>query len=213
MPLPIKRFLRILCNLPRDDGIVKFADSDAALQHWGFTIYRTYYGPGSKERWDELLQKITIDVKLDLESQHGAEDVISTAKALSFFRLDARSDSTILEGLTIEQARQLYVQGTGGQPMNAANEMYRVLLLADEEVLMGSDYDSGLVKAVAAEYDTGASVALNCTYGQQHYSGWMRMSVQYVFELWLHLEYYFFEELVASTARGHRASWDPSKWS
>ena len=101
---------------------------------------------------------MTAGAQPDLEGQTGAGDTTSTAKAWSLFRLDARSNSIILEGLTLEQIRQLYVEGAGGQPMNAGNKPYRVFSLADSEVLLGSDYDSGLIKVVAAEYHAVASV-------------------------------------------------------
>jgi hypothetical protein len=45
--------------------------------------------------------------------------------------------------------------------MNRADKAYRVFLLADAEVLVGSDYDSALVKVAAAEYDAVEAIP-NC---------------------------------------------------
>jgi hypothetical protein len=153
---------------------------------------------------------MTAETKLNLEGQEGAEDdTTSTAKAWSLFKLDARSDSAILDGKTLEQVRQMYVDATGGQPMNANDNPYRVFFLADVEVLMGSDYDSALIKVAEAEYDAAASVPKNWQYGPQRHFGWMKMPVRCVLDLWFKLERYFFMEIVESTAGGPGALWNP----
>ncbi|KAI4694250.1 uncharacterized protein J4E84_002832 [Alternaria hordeiaustralica] len=206
MPPSVQKFLDDLNQHP---VTVPFVDVPNDMPYWGFTIYRTYYGPGSDQRWSELLQRMTTETKLDLESQDGAEDdTTSTAKAWSLFKLDARSDSTVLDGLTLEQVRQLYVEGVGGRPMNAADNPFRVFFLADAEALVGSDFDSALIKVVAAEYDAAACVPVNWKFGPQRYFGWMRMPVRCVLALWFTLEHKFLQEIVDSTAGGPGALWD-----
>ena len=74
-------------------------DCDQFLVPWGFTIYRTFYGPGFDEQWFKLLQTITAGTKHRLSEMEGGEDTVVTTKILELLHLDARSDRTLLNGL------------------------------------------------------------------------------------------------------------------
>jgi hypothetical protein len=89
-------------------------DLEQFLQPWGSTIYRTFYGPRSDERWAKLLQTITAGVGSGLNEMNGAEDTAATAKVLGLFKLNARSDPALLAGLALEDVRKLYLEGGWG---------------------------------------------------------------------------------------------------
>ena len=74
-----------------------------------------------------------------IEDQEGAEDSVCTAKAQALFNLDARSQPALLDGLTLGQVQQRYVEGTEGRPINTENNPFQAFLLADEKVLAKSD--------------------------------------------------------------------------
>ena len=205
----ITKFVDSLRKLPEGESIEQ-SKLDDYLQPWGFTIYRTYYGPGSDEQWDKLLQKIATSVKHRLDAHRGSnEDPAMIAKAEELFRLDARSDPAVLDGLTLEEVRQLYHDGTGGQPLNKDKGPWRIFILVDADVLASPEL--GMIKCVAADYDAVAAVPKNPRFGQQRYYGWLTMSSERVLSLWFELEMYFFEEIGNSTAGGPGAWWDPDK--
>jgi hypothetical protein len=71
------------------------------LMHWGFTIYRTYYGPNSDQQWFKLLKNITNGVEegltdLDEDDKEPDKEFDATTKALDQSRLGARSDPATL---------------------------------------------------------------------------------------------------------------------
>jgi len=206
----ITKFVDSLRKVPEGESIEQLKLKDY-LQPWGFTIYRTYYGPGANEQWDKLLQNITTGVKHRLKATGGSnEDPAMITKAEELFKLDARSDPAVLDGLILEEVRQLYHDGTGGQPLNKDNGPWRVFILVDADVLASPDL--GMIKCVAADYDAAAAVPKNTTFGPQRYFGWLTMSSERVLDLWFELEMYFFEEIGNSTAGGPGAWWDPDKW-
>jgi hypothetical protein len=64
-----------------------------------------------------MLQNITKGAEYELNNMEGAEeDPNATAKLWALFKIDTRSDPSTLDGLTLEQTRQCYVDRTGGQP-------------------------------------------------------------------------------------------------
>ncbi|EMD64906.1 hypothetical protein GGP41_003572 [Bipolaris sorokiniana] len=202
----IKKFIDSLYRFPQSQTFDD-TDLDRYLQPWGFTIYRTYYGPGSDQQWEKLLQNITSGVKHQLKRHESPiDDPATICKAEELFKLDARSDST-LDGLTLEEVRQLYHDGTGGQPMNTDKDPWRIFILADEEVLA----IPSLIKCVAADYDAAACVPKNPRFGPQRYFGWLRMSPNHVLKLWFELEIYFLKQIVNYTAGGPGAWWDPDE--
>jgi hypothetical protein len=105
----------------------------------------------------------------------GALSVIESAeedpgfqKLWSLFYLDARSNSA-LAGLDIDQLRQLYNSGEGGQPMNADYKLHRIFLFADDEVL--SDPAASIVKCVDVDYRAEDHIPQNTRVGGKRYFG------------------------------------------
>ena len=209
MSCKIRNLLQNLRKVPEGE-IISEAELNnplSFLHPWGFTIYRTYYGPGSDRQWDELIQAVTNSTKDAVRATaESTDDPTITAKAEDLFQLDTRSDPAVLDGLTLEEVRQLYHDGAGGQPMNTANDPWRVFMLADEEVLTKPDL--GVVKCVAADYDAAACVPRNPHFGPQRYFGWLRMPSTHVLKLWVELDTYCLEQIVNHTLGGPGAWWD-----
>jgi hypothetical protein len=85
------------------------------------------------------------------------EDIHDTAMISKNFKLDARSESATLDGLTMDEFSQIYRNEVGGSPMEARNSLtpnHQIFLLADEEVLQ--NLDSGVLKVVQAAPVEGA---------------------------------------------------------
>jgi hypothetical protein len=189
-------------------AIMPEEDREQFLLPWGFIIYRTFYGPGSDERWAKLLQTITTGVESGLNRMDGARDTAATAKVLGLFKLDARSDPALLAGLTLEDVRKLYLEGGPGvQLTNMDNGPWRLFLLADAEVL--GEADPGLLKVVEGDYDPADRVPKNTRCGPQRYFGWITMSSTTVAELWQELFSYYLWEVAGGTTGEPGAFWDP----
>jgi hypothetical protein len=190
-PGSIGDFLNDLWRLP--EGII-FGPNDATLvpqyfETWGFTIYRTHYGPGSEEQWCRLLQTMHAGAQDGIENMWQAEDYPAImSKSWDLFRLDARSDADTLDGLTLENVRQVYVDKAGGAPMPNVphRHPWHVFFLADAEVLR--DPDLRMIKVVAAEYDAERAVPKNRRYGPQRYFGWITMPATATLNLWRQLD-------------------------
>jgi hypothetical protein len=182
-----------------DDLRLYVDDEFVGHRNWGFTIYRT--GFGSDQQWQRLLQ--TIQTRAYEEAQSATEtteDDPSFQKLWSLFRLDARSDPT-LAGLDIDQLRQLYNSGEGGQPMNADYKLHRIFLFADDEVL--SDTDTSIVKCVDAGYRAEDYIPQNTRMGGQRYFGWMRMMAGSVVDLWDQLAIFEMSTIAPPTIGGN----------
>ena len=204
----ITKFLDDLYVFPEDRTVELEEDREQFLTHWGFTIYRTYYGPGSDEQWSKLLKNIIDGVEEGLtELEEADEEPDATTKARDQFRLDARSDPATLDGLTLEDVRQLYLEGSGGKPMNTDNRPWRLFLLADAQVLQ--DPDLRLLKVAAADYDPVAAVPKNRWVGPQRYFGWITMPTTAVLDLYSELDMFQFKQIVNRTSGGPGAFWDP----
>jgi hypothetical protein len=122
----IQYFMNTLLKGP---PIIKAGEEEQYRRPWGFTIYRTSYGSGSEEQWQKLLQKASDSARNRLLKQEGVEEnPDATTKALDLFSLDPRSDPERLEGLSLEAVRQLYLDGSGGQPLNVDREQRHFLV-------------------------------------------------------------------------------------
>ena len=170
------------------DGESYTIEQAASLPHrnWGFTIYRTHYGPASQQAWETLLQSISLGAQETAESMTDSDpDEPEFRKLISLFRLDARSEQDTLSGLDMFQLRDVYNKnGAGGAPMNADHHgHYQLFLLADEEVL--TDPGLEMVKCVEVGYVADRYVPRNAGRGEtQRYFGWMKMGVETVPALW-----------------------------
>ncbi|KAI4952568.1 hypothetical protein J4E91_003040 [Alternaria rosae] len=211
----------------RDDDLVKFfkikgvrqfldhlyeaeENREQLLVSWGYTIYRTYHGPGSDEQWTKLLNDITNGVGKGLTEMDGADnrpDAIT--KARNQFRLDARSLAATLDGLTMEDVRKVYRQGSEGQPMKGLqcnNWQNAIFLLADAQVLQ--DPELSLVKVLDADYDPARAVPKNPRYGPQRNFGWLTIPTTAILDFYNYLDMPFtFDELEDLAGQGKH--WDP----
>ncbi|KNG50448.1 hypothetical protein TW65_02199 [Stemphylium lycopersici] len=198
MTTPAKEWLKEL-RIPSDYDF-------AGYRHWGFTIYRTGYGPSSDQQWQRLLETIQTG------AHDGAVSVIESTKEdhifqelWSLFRLDARSGPA-LAGLDMDQLRQLYNSGEGGQPMNADLNLHRIFLFADEEVLL--DPAASIVKCVDADYRAEDYIPRNPRVGGQRYFGWMPMKAGSVAYFWIELGHFNMSQIAPPTIGGsHLVIW------
>ena len=99
-------------------------DCESLIRSWGFTIYRTGYGPSSDQQWQDLIKQIqTYAYKNALRMTGATEDDAGFQEIWSLFRMDSRSDAA-LAGLDMDQLRQRYNNGDGGPPMNQDHRSY-----------------------------------------------------------------------------------------
>ena len=97
----------------------------------------------------------------------------------------------------MDQLRQLYNSGEGGQPMNADFKSHRIFLFADDEVLSGVD---SIVKCVDADYR--AEVFLPRHTRGQRYAGWMRMNARSIANFWIELGFQHICEIAPPIIEG-----------
>ncbi|KAJ4142852.1 hypothetical protein NW754_010291 [Fusarium falciforme] len=173
--------------------------------NWGFTIYRTYYGPSSDDNWNKLLAATKRHAEEELMT-YDDEEAIEKLKEL--FRLDARSDPSLLSGLDRQALCQIYKEGKGGKPMPSKSGF--VFLLTDEDVLNQVGEGTFIVKAVDAEETPREEIPLREDDDEPTYWGWMRMETRQLLELWGELEWFRGIQCMAWTV--HQADLDEQVW-
>lgn len=196
----IEGWLRMLCE-PSDVGEGDY------FRIWGWTIYRTAYGPSTGQRWDEMLRTIqTHAYKELLEMTDTTERDAGFQHIWSLFRLDARSDPA-LDGLDMDQLRLRFNEGHGGQPVNTGRRSHQAFLVADEGIL--SDVDDSTIKCVDARYRAEEHIPRNTRMGGQRYFGWMPMRAVRVVDLWERLNVFDLERIAPLTIGGsHLIVWN-----
>ncbi|OBS25927.1 hypothetical protein FPOA_06460 [Fusarium poae] len=168
------------------------------FRYWGFTIYRTYYGPESDEPWNTLLQALPQQIRLAL-GYHEKDQIrekdrrwvrdarrdevvylerIEVMKKL--FRLIPREDANLLAGLDIAGVRKVCLEE--GEHVESEKNMvgscFNFALVADEAVLKDIANDIFVVKAVGYDWDPS----------QHSYSwGWIRLRTGDLLQLWENL--------------------------
>ncbi|GKU21989.1 unnamed protein product [Fusarium langsethiae] len=165
------------------------------FRNWGFTIYRTYYGPESDEPWNTLLQALTQQSRLALGYHeidrirekdwrwtrgYGKDEAVYLGRIeimKRLFRLFPREDPSRLAGLDVAGIRKLCLE-EGEQAESEKNMVgtrLKFVLVADEAVLKDIANDIFVVKTVGYDWDP-----------QQHsYSwGWMRLATGDLLEFW-----------------------------
>jgi hypothetical protein len=177
-------------------------------RNWGFTIYRTAYGPSTDQQWQRLLQTIQTHAyksTLSITGITGDDPIFQ--KLWSLFCLDARSDAS-LSGLNVDQLRLLYNNHKEGPPpMNTDYKLHRIFLVADDETFR--DIEPDIIKAMDADYRAEDYVPKNNRCGGQRYFGWMPMRAGYVAELWARLDIWELQRIAPSTIAGsHLVVWD-----
>ncbi|KXH30270.1 hypothetical protein CSIM01_12625 [Colletotrichum simmondsii] len=208
--MAISKLLAILkSNFRPPAGTSWTAGDDVSefYRSWGFTTYRTAYGPATDVQWRILLDKIRAQVasEIDCYVEAGEEDV--AAKLKSLFVLDARSDAALLADKSMDEVRMIYKQAavascsSGDHIDNHNNQSLplmhdspnqRAFLLADAEVLEGVDRDPYFwIKCVKADFAEGdlaeADSAPAAPWGRYRavrpWSGWMKMTTRSVVDL------------------------------
>lgn len=118
----------------------KIDNAEPSLVGWGFTVYRTYYGPGSDQNWNTLRNKAKEEADKELMAcvYDGNDETAEKLKPL--FRLDARSDPALLDGLSLAELCKVYKDKAGGEP-EPVHECC-VFLVADEQILIRSDRET-----------------------------------------------------------------------
>ncbi|RSM10000.1 hypothetical protein CDV31_007406 [Fusarium ambrosium] len=193
------------------DGIPKLPTLPGEVnsaKNWGFTIYRTYYGPSSDENWDKLLATAK---KEAMEEVLKWGDDESGEKLKPLFRLDARSDASLLSGVDRRGLIQIYNDGTGGPPMPTRGP--HVFLYADQEILDQVDQGIFNLKAVDAEEEPTEDIPPqedDEDFGEPRYWGWMKIETRQILELWGGLEWSHTESVIMWTE--NQADLDEQVW-
>lgn len=156
-------------------------------QNWGFTVYRTYYGPSSDEHWEKLLATAKREA---MEEVMKWSDNEAGEKLKPLFRLDARSDESLLSGVDRRGLIQIYYDGVGGPPMPTRGP--HVFLYADEDILNQASQGIFILKAVDAEDEPREDIPRqegDEDFGEPRYWGWMKIETRQILELWGGLEW------------------------
>ncbi|TEA20295.1 hypothetical protein C8034_v000225 [Colletotrichum sidae] len=185
-------------------------DVSGYYRSWGFTIYRTAYGPATDAQWRTLLGKIRAQAVSELDGyvEPGEEDVAAQLKSLSV--LDTRSDAALLADKTMDEVREIYKQAavaacsSGGDydgdeydhdnhdsrslPLMRDNPNQRAFLLADADVLEGVDRDPYFwIKCVEADFAEGNLAGALGGRGRaavaKPWPGWMKMTTRSLVDL------------------------------
>ncbi|RKK12151.1 hypothetical protein BFJ66_g15686 [Fusarium oxysporum f. sp. cepae] len=164
--------------------------------HWGYTIYRTHYGPESDKQWDTLLDAskrqtmLAVGYYQDMpfedelmhqragflpktwyyESQKEYSDDIERIKDL--FHLDIREDPS-LDGLGVHEIRELCLRDRPETQEAMAGRRFKFVLLADRAVFKAMERGEFVVKAVSYDWEDG-----------WNNWGWMRIPTGYLLALW-----------------------------
>ncbi|KAF5510858.1 hypothetical protein CGCS363_v003478 [Colletotrichum siamense] len=171
-------------------------DVGGYYRSWGFTIYRTAYGPATDEQWRTLQDKIRAQAVSEIDGyvEAGEEDVAAQLKTL--FVLDARSDAALLADKTMDEVREIYKQAavasrSSGNDYDNDNSQslplmhdgpnQRVFLLADAEVLEAVDADFTERDLAKTNGAPGAQGTGRATAGV--WSGWMKMTTRSMVDL------------------------------
>ncbi|KAG8156910.1 hypothetical protein KVR01_013323 [Diaporthe batatas] len=183
----LPKLLASLFHPPEGISIVE-SDRYQYYHNWGFTIYRTAYGATTDQQWLSLISKIEARALDEIEAHGASEPAAPTLRSL--FRLDPRSDPDRLDGLSMDQVRELYQEGEanprdGKMPiMHAYNPTRRHFLLADAEVLDAVGRDEFWVKCVQADYHDAHYVPKHPFMAGQAFLGWTNMTTRSILELW-----------------------------
>ncbi|KAF2466139.1 uncharacterized protein BDR25DRAFT_294247 [Lindgomyces ingoldianus] len=205
-----------LLHIPEDEILPAGTDLTPYYRPWGFTIYRTAYGPSSGRHWQALLDDIRADVVEQVTGPDGTRQADPVAQqVLSLFRLDIRSDAETLDGLDMEHIRRIYKDEIGGQPMNANHRERRYFLLVDEGVIEEHRAKAKTpaykpwIKCVEVDYVASDYVPRNARLGGQRYFGWMKMTTTSVPQLWSMLGLKWLSEITPATTVGAEMEvWD-----
>ncbi|KAL6915552.1 hypothetical protein FSHL1_007001 [Fusarium sambucinum] len=161
------------------------------FRNWGFTIYRTYYGPESDEPWNTLLRVLTQQTRLALGYHGNRQDETLYSSQIEImkrlFRLFPREDPDLLTGLDIAGIRKLCLE-EGEQAeseKNMAGTRLNFVLVADKGILKNIANDIFVVKTVGYDWDPiQHRGVVGCDWDHRGSWGWMRLATGDLLELW-----------------------------
>ncbi|CAG7557851.1 unnamed protein product [Fusarium equiseti] len=119
---------------------------------WGYPIYRTYYGSGSDESWNELLYSLKQQTRLGLGAFED-EDQNDVQKLKELFHLNAYEDPATLEGLDVRGLRQFCNKHQFDISTAFSDCLFHFVLMADKSVLEDIKKGTFVVKAVSLSWD------------------------------------------------------------
>ncbi|CAI6296072.1 unnamed protein product [Periconia digitata] len=189
----LEDFLNSLARVSEEEILpeeTSLTSTNALLYYlpWGFTIYRTHYGEDSDEHWTALVQMIRADVKSQILDKR-EEDPLAQ-QLLSLFTLDARSDASKYDGLSMDELRIAFRDKIGGEPMNADRREHRVALLVDQDVIdaqramVGVARNQPWVKCVEIDYVASEHEPRHWRLPRQTYFGWMKLDARNIPQFW-----------------------------
>lgn len=160
-------------------------------RNWGFTVYRTFYGPGSDTHWDTLIDAVTRQTLLalgyhekdkifndDIKRHWGkysdkSEYLEDINRLKKLFRLTTREDALLLDGLDIPQIREVCRKELPQARENIEVAKHCFALVADEKVLKYIARGVFVITVIAYDQD------------EDRFSpGWVRMSTGDILNLW-----------------------------
>ncbi|KAJ4252462.1 hypothetical protein NW762_011063 [Fusarium torreyae] len=194
----ISELIDFVWKPPRQPGVVRrpldrtLPENSKYFRNWGFTVYRTYYGPESDKHWNILLDLMRQQTLLALgyhedeslwENDHKWEVGWYKSKAAylsqlnqfkNLFRLDAREDASLLDGLDIASVRELCLKehSEAEEKLTGAAE-FCFVLVADEAVLRDIAREEFVIKAVGYDWVQ-----------KEGGWGWVRLHTHDLLELW-----------------------------
>ncbi|KAM0548843.1 hypothetical protein ACHAPJ_009699 [Fusarium lateritium] len=157
----------------------KHPDNFQYYRQWGFTIYRTYYGPDSNRYWNMLLGALKQQTRLALgfyeNNKHVKEDIDQSdvQRLKDLFCLNVREDASVLDGVDVQGIREFCQNEESDTDRSMADPLFHFVLLADEMVFKDIIQGEFVVKAVALNWEEGRT---GC--------GWMRIPTGYLLQLW-----------------------------
>lgn len=172
-------------------------------RNWGFTVYRTFYGPDSDKHWDTLIDAVTRQTLLALgyhendrifnedikrnwgkySDKSGYLEDINRLKKL--FRLTTRENPLLFDGLDIPQIQEVCRRELPRARENIEGARHCFVLVADERVL--KDVANGVFVITAVDYDQVE---------ERFCPEWVRMSTGDILNLW---ESLFLEDSIFRT--------------
>jgi hypothetical protein len=156
-------------------------NAEPSLVGWGFTVYRTYYGPDSNENWNTLRNKAKEEANKELMACVYDGNDETAEKLKSLFRLDARSDPALLGGLSLAELCKVYKDKIGGEPEPV--HQCCVFLVADEQILDQIGQGNLIINAVDADRPPSPQKGVSMRSRTTEFSwGWHVMEIRQMLE-------------------------------
>ena len=131
--------------------------------YWGFTLYRTYYGPESDKQWEDEVLWQKAGNCLPKDYCKSREEYLGYLKTLDdLFCIDTREGPS-LDGLDVRGIREVCCNNPPETERGMAGFLARYVLVADKAVFEAMEKGEYIIKVVAYDWD------------DDDYWGWMRI--------------------------------------